>query len=257
MHENGRTGPPDRDNGTRTMPRIAAGDGEPVALMDVVREVVERLPPPDETPSWEPPREPSPLERFLAQLGPRHVDATLENFDPPNDWATLALKAIREYAANLRERIEQGQGVVLYGPAGTGKDHLLVALGKLAAASGLGIKRVCGPELFRLMRDAMSAGEESAKIDSLKHWPILILSDPLPPVGSLTPYQASILYELIDWRWTRQRVTWASLNVASSQEADERLGATIVDRLQDRALVIACDWPSHRKAKQVIKLHGR
>lgn len=225
--------------------------------MDVVREVVEHLPPPDRMPSWEPPRAPGPLERFLAQLGPRHRDATLENFDPPNDWAMLALKAIREYAANLRERIDQGQGVVLYGPAGTGKDHLLIALGKLAAASGLGVKRVCGPELFRLMRDAMAAGEESAKIDSLKYWPVLILSDPLPPIGVLTPYQASILYELVDWRWTRGLVTWASLNVASSQEADERLGAAIVDRLQDGAWVIACRWSSHRKANRVIKIDAR
>ena len=224
--------------------------------MDVVREIVGRLPPPDPAHGGQPPREPRPLERFLAELGPRHAEATLENFHPPSKQAEKAREAIRVYAANLDQHVRAGEGILMYGPSGTGKDHLLVALSKLAIGSGYRLRRISGPELFRMMRDAMADGEESQRLDSLKFWPILVLSDPLPPVGTLTPYQASVLYELVDWRWSHRRPIWTSLNVASSQEADQRLGAAIVDRLQDRALVIACDWASHRKAKTVIKPYG-
>lgn len=241
----------DRGSGTPTMSPVGGGDREPVHVMAVVREVCARLPLPDPSRRWEPTRGPTPLERLWASLGPRHRDATLDNFRPPNREAEKALEALRAYAERLEDNLAHGVGILLYGPSGTGKDHLLAALAKLAAAGGTWAKRITGPELFRLMRDAMADGEESARLDRLKYPPVLILSDPLPPVGVLTPYQAAVLYELVDHRWQNRLPVWCSLNVASSQEADERLGAAIVDRLQDGALVIRCGWPSYRRPRVV------
>lgn len=248
--------PPGRGSGTPRTSRAADGSREPVRVMEVVREVCARLPEPDPNRCWKPPPERTPLERFLESLGPRHRAATLDNFRPSTPEAEKALLTLRDYAARLQDNLDSGKGILLFGPSGTGKDHLLAGLGKAAAGLGRPIKRITGAELFRGMRDAMSRGGEGAELDALKYVRLLILSDPLPPLGSLTPYQASALYELVDFRWERRLPTWCSLNVANAKEADERFGAPIVDRIQDGALVIACNWPSYRKPEAVIKCVG-
>jgi len=71
-------------------------------------------------------------------------------------------------------------------------------------------------------------------------------------VGALTPYQASCLYDILDFRWQRRMPTWCSVNVSSSEEADQRLGAVITDRLQDGAMVLRLTWPSYRKPRSII-----
>lgn len=218
--------------------------------MTVIREICDQLPVCDREPEEveHESHRPTPLDRFLQSLGPRHRDATLENFHPPNEAAMRAISRLRRYEAHIRERVRQGTGLLIYGSSGTGKDHLLVAMAKSAIRAGHIAKRICGPELFRVMRDAMTSGEESRRLEGLKYPSLLIISDPLPPVGALTPYQASVLYEILDHRWQNRKATWCSINVSGSDEADQRLGAAIVDRLQDGAIVIKCDWPSYRKA---------
>ncbi|GAB4133103.1 MAG: hypothetical protein Kow0040_14920 [Thermogutta sp.] len=244
--------PPVPANGTPRMSRCEAGDGEPGRVMDVVRAVCSRLPEPAAEHRWVLPREPTSLERFLRSLGPRHRDATLENFHPPNVAAEKALASLRTYADLLDDHLDRGTGILLFGPAGTGKDHLLAALAKTVAAGGRWVRRITGPEIFRMMRDAMAGGEESNRLESLKYPAVLILSDPLPPLGVLTAYQAAVLYELVDYRWQRRLPIWCSLNVNGAMEADQRLGAAITDRLQDGALVVHCSWPGRRKPWRVL-----
>ena len=76
---------------------------------------------------------------------------------------------------------------------------------------------------------------------------LFILSDPLPPGGRLSDYQATMLYVILDRRYRECKPIWASVNTVGRDEADARIGAPLVDRLRDGALVLACNWPSHRK----------
>ena len=77
---------------------------------------------------------------------------------------------------------------------------------------------------------------------------MLVLSDPVPPKGELSDYSESILYRIVDARYITMKPTWTTMNVASGEEADRRLGAPIVDRLRHGALCLSCDWPSFRTA---------
>lgn len=233
-------------------PPCADGEREATHVMHVIRQICSRLPARSEVGKFRERGEPGALAKFLSSLGPRHRDARLENFQPPNAEAGEAVRRLKAYADRIAWHVAAGTGIVLYGPSGTGKDHLLVALAKVAIRHGHNVKRITGAELFRMMRDAMSAGEECRRLERLKYGSVLILSDPLPPLGSLTPYQASVLYEIVDYRWQQRLPIWCSLNVANAQEADARIGASIVDRLQQEALVLKCNWPSYRRPAQMV-----
>jgi len=158
---------------------------------------------------------------------------------------------LRDYSENITENIDQGKGVVLFGGVGSGKDHALVGLAKTALQQGHTVAWVNGLDLFADLRDAMTDNApEGDVIDRLTRSDVLVLSDPVPPVAALSPYQASTLLRAIDCRYSDLKPTWVSLNVKSGGEADERMGPAIVDRLRDGSLCYFCDWQSWRRAAE-------
>lgn len=189
---------------------------------------------------------PTKLRYLMEKLGPKHHGATLENFNPPTPTAARVLAAVKDYAKNLQEHIKKGTNILIFGPPGTGKDHLLTALAKLCAANGTYVTLIRGSDLLR------EASETPERIDTFKKTRILYIQDPLPPIGGLTPTQSSILFEIVDYRWQRNLPIWCSLNVTGSEEAENRLGAATIDRLSDGALVLQTNWPSYRKPNKII-----
>jgi DNA replication protein DnaC len=139
-------------------------------------------------------------------------------------------------------------GVLLYGPSGTGKDHLLIALAVEAIKSDVpSFEWVNGQDLFGGARDLMDSHDSELMFVAKYSRPaVLILSDPVPIDGELTNHQANILYRIVDRRYRECRATWVTMNVKDSNDASKRIGAAIVDRLKDDALALFCNWPSYR-----------
>jgi DNA replication protein DnaC len=184
-------------------------------------------------------------------MGTRYKDCRLDNFaiDDKSPHAAVqrtVLTELQSYAENIIERVGDGQGLLPYGPSGTGKDHLLVGLSRVAIANEISIKWINGSTLYRSMREGMGEDEEEL-VNRYIYPAVLYLSDPIPPVGSLTPFQASTLFAIIDGRYRDKKATWATMNVAGGAEATQRLGAAIADRLRDGAVSLNCAWPSFRK----------
>lgn len=184
-------------------------------------------------------------------MGSRYKDCTLKNYiiDDSADHAIAqrtVLDEVQAYADQIPERVGDGQGLLLYGPSGTGKDHLLTGLSRVAVSNELTIKWVNGSTLYRSMREGL--GEDEDELVNRYIYPaVLYLSDPVPPVGSLTPFQASTLFAIIDGRYRERKATWATMNVGDGQEAASRLGSAIADRLRDGAISLNCSWPSYRR----------
>ena len=149
----------------------------------------------------------------------------------------------------MRTATDAGDGVVLFGPMGTGKDHLLVALARVAILNhGYSVRWISGMQLYADFRQAIrDNASEQIIVQRATNPDILILSDPQLPRGELSDYQASMLFWIVDARYSMRRPTWVSLNVADGTEAERRIGAATVDRLRDGAVTVACDWPSYRK----------
>lgn len=285
-HEN-QTTPPESDM-TRQPLRQASSDGgdmlaefnaavlrkqqelaaapEPTHIRTAVRKIVQALPEKPLTPE-----ELEALERRRAEAalrqqqqerrtrwqslasgrGKRYANCTLADYRVECQAQAEAIEAICEYSSDMAFRCQIGEGVLLFGPVGTGKDHILAALMRLAILEhGFTVRWENGMDLFGAIRDRMDSGDpEKSLVDSLTYPDILVVSDPLPPKGELTTHQSAMLFRVIDSRYSRDKPTWVSFNAANRLDAENRMGVPLVDRLSHGALVVFTDWPSYRKAR--------
>lgn len=194
------------------------------------------------------------LREFLDSVGELHKVCRLQNFECKSQEQRKALDALKEYGDTLPERLESAEGLILYGPVGTGKDHLAVSLGGIAVERfDRSVRLVNAQEWFGDIRDAMdSKRDERLLIGELARPDVLIVSDPVPPTGPLTQHMATMLYRLVEKRDCRGKVTWMTLNVKDDADADKQLGEPTWDRLCDRAWKIHCRWASHRKPSRTV-----
>lgn len=186
---------------------------------------------------------------LIGKRGDRYAKCNLTEYEIYDEARQRsAVNRIRDYCENVLGTDTEGRGLVLYGPAGTGKDHLMVAALRYAVfRHGLDPKWVNGVELYGAMRDAISDDrDESSILAPFIRADILAISDPLPPFGTLTEFQASTLFRIIDARYSRCLPTWATINVKDGKEGAERMGSQITDRLRHGAVAIDCNWPSYR-----------
>jgi DNA replication protein DnaC len=188
---------------------------------------------------------------FCEDRGSRYADCRLGNYECASEAQRAVVSDLTRYGQDMRLHLHRSEGVVLYGPSGTGKDHLLTGLAYMAIAEhGLSVKWRSGMQIFSEIRDRMETHEtEYAYVHSFKSPDVLILSDPLPPMGPLTQFQSVKLYEILSSRYDNGKVTWITINVKDGAEAAERLGTAVYDRMRHDATARFCNWPSYRKAK--------
>jgi DNA replication protein DnaC len=187
-------------------------------------------------------------------VGPAYGECTLDSFAATSERQRRVVAALREYAADCVDLIGQRTGLVFFGPVGTGKDHLAFAVCREAIAAGRSVTWINGQSWFGELRDNMDRGQpEKMAVSVLCRGSILTISDPLPPVGDLTQYQQTMLYRVVERRYSLGLATFVTANVADDAEAHRRLGVPTWDRLCHGAWKLHCAWPSHRKPARDIR----
>lgn len=192
------------------------------------------------------------LSMLRNDCGARLGEATLDNFerhDPVEMEASLG--RIVSYAEDIERRIGNGDGLFLIGPPGTGKDHLAVAVARIAVVELAVSARWLDAATLRLkLRECF--GTKSSERAILKPYvttKILVLSDPVAPGSNLSDFQADTLFRLIDGRYRERRPTFITGNFRDEAEASELLGSQLVDRLSHGSLRLRCSWESYRKGE--------
>lgn len=192
---------------------------------------------------------------LFARIGKRYADATLESFRAGDDEHTnKRIEVKRKVATFLMEsdgHIRAGGNVLICGPPGTGKDHLLCAMLRQAIQDGHTVQWWNGQSLFRQFRDQIdSTRSEGSFLTSFLHADVLAISDPVPPKGNASDYAAHMLYQIVDQRYGAMKSTWVTANMATKQDAQDALSAPIFDRLLDNAFTVFCNWPSFRQSRK-------
>lgn len=206
------------------------------------------------------------LEAFIAERGKHYAGCTLENFSCISSDSNE-----RKEQANIRSQLtnvdlqgfaDSPVNMVFFGPVGTGKDHLMVAMVKRLLAMATYRDRIgrtraptvrwtAGASLFSDARDRMET--KQTEKDFIAKWTapdLLCISDPIPVGQSLTPYQSELLYQIVDARYNREQPIWITVNAKHRAQLDERLGPAVADRFIANALTFYCNWESARKARK-------
>ncbi len=198
------------------------------------------------------------FDDYIKQRGPRYRNCRLNNFESTCQEQFEALEKLRCWSLKIASHFKSGQGVILFGPIGSGKDHLITGLiveaikaGVFARDTQQRIRWTQGPRLFSMIRDSMGDGErESLARQSFMSARLLVLSDVCQSGQLLSDFQRTALYDIIDRRYSFCRSTWITTNAATREELETMIGHDLADRLLHGALVVRCAWPSFRRSSE-------
>lgn len=144
-----------------------------------------------------------------AGIGARFACASLANFVPENREQAVARSAVLNWT---EKKAALGDGLLLYGPPGGGKTHLLVGALRECAAAGMPVRYVTAEEFFLGLRDAIAANTGEKKfLDSLVRPDVLALDD-LHVLTEGEGYQYRSLWYLLDKRYFHARSTLVATN---------------------------------------------
>lgn len=195
------------------------------------------------------------LKKLATSLGPRYASCTLNGYECYHPRQTEVRAQLVDFAYRMPTVLEAGGGLVLFGDPGTGKDHLVAALLKVAVGQhALDVAWYDAGDLLDRIYFAIRSDSEAALRELMVglHRPhVLAISDPQPPHGSLSDSQLRRLRDVIDRRYRAGLSTWLTTNLDRREDAEKLLTAPVIQRLKEASLVILCDWPSYRERRKM------
>lgn len=185
-------------------------------------------------------------------------DATLEGYDLTHyEENSKAYQYIVDYCKNIKNRIEDGRGVILIGPVGIGKTHLTSCIVKEAIRNDIQSKMISSSELIDFLKACIDDPDLKFQFDC----PLLVVDDFLS--DRRTEWSRDRIYNhVIDYRYKNKlgliltsRLTLKDIQVDFNSAGNIPLGNTALSRLIDMCDVFAMSGPDYRvlRAKQRMK----
>ncbi len=180
----------------------------------------------------------------LLQASKLPLEKTLDNFD----LKRLPQKAARQVKALLDGSfLERRENVLAFGNPGSGKTHLLSALGQELIRQG---RRVAFSSCVRLVQDLLRAKKDlrlSRAIRKLAYYEALVIDD----IGYVqqSREEMEVLFTLLAERYERGSLLITSNLPFSKREAifkDPMTTASAIDRLVHHSVILELNIPSYR-----------
>lgn len=195
-------------------------------------------------------RERSRRSRLMSRAG-FPVFKTLEGYDrhgiklPTSlEWSDLTDCAFIQARRNL----------VLYGPVGTGKTHLAIAVGVRACERGMAVKFYTVAELVMRLAEAKRGGTLERLLNEIQRTQLLILDEwgyvPVDKEGS------QLLFRVVaDSYESRSLVITTNLEFSKwgSVFTDDQMAAAMIDRLAHHGHLLIFEGESYRMKHALMK----
>jgi DNA replication protein DnaC len=178
-------------------------------------------------------------QRF-AFIPERYRQETFDTYTCTTERQRRVVQYLREYRGD--------KNIILYGNPGTGKTHLLWALIKVNREAQYW--RFC--DIIRRVRCsfAPTAHESEDEIlHELSEVKILVIDEVRQ---TKSQFETNLIFDLIDMRYSNYRVTILCSNLPLFGKEGEAsitgsIGETTMDRINEHAIQIYCDWANYRK----------
>ena len=188
-------------------------------------------------------RERSKRLRLLKQAG-FPADKTLDGYD----WTNLKMPADwgRAQFENL-DFVAGCEDLVLYGPVGTGKSHLAIAIGRLACERGVPVRFFTATGLLMRLRRAQQENRLDRELASIGKARLLIIDEfgylPIDEEGS------RLLFQIISDSYETRSIIYTT-NIEFSGWGrvlgDKNMAAALIDRTVHHGRLIRFEGRSYR-----------
>lgn len=169
----------------------------------------------------------------------RYEGSDFDNLHDPKPSEGV-IDACRVFAEELRSEEEpSGKGLYLWGPNGTGKTHLAVAITRHYGHS-LFVNTL---RLFDALKESYTTGVSCEVFESARRARLLVLDD----LGSERPsdWVRERLYALLSTRWDEMLSTVVTSNL-DPRILPETIGHRSASRVLGSSLQLKVDGPDHR-----------
>ena len=170
---------------------------------------------------------------------------TIEEFDF-NFQSGLRKELLGSYLGP--ELVSEGRNLIAYGPSGTGKTHVAVAIAYKAIQNGSDARFATAAHLLEDLSTASREGRLREALIAYTHPGVLVVDE----VGylSLGPDAANVLFQVVNERYLHRRAMVFTTNKAIEEWGkvlhDADLAEAILDRLLERGRVLHFKGPSFR-----------
>lgn len=161
------------------------------------------------------------------------------------------------------EFVSEGRNLIAYGPSGTGKTHVAVAIAYRAIQNGSDARFVTAAHLLDELSMASRDGGLREALSAYTHPGVLVVDE----VGylSLGPDAANVLFQVMDERYLHRRpvvfTTNKPIEAWGKVLHDPDLAEAILDRVLERGRVLQFKGPSfrvrHLQTKEVAIISGK